>query len=125
MSTLGVDNITPSAGGTAFSTRGVAKAWVNFDGTGTVAVRDSMNVSSLTDNGTGDYSANFTNAFAAADYVAFTGNGDSSTGGDVYCTIALWPNCTTALLRATAYTGAFATAVDSNYGNYCAHGDLA
>jgi hypothetical protein len=45
-----------------------AKAWVNFNGTGTVAIRGSGNVSSLTDNGTGDYTVNFSNAFGAADY---------------------------------------------------------
>lgn len=40
---------------------GSARAWVNFDGTGTVAIRASYNVSSITDNGTGDYNINFTN----------------------------------------------------------------
>jgi hypothetical protein len=45
-----------------------AKAWVNFNGTGTVAIRQSGNVSSITDNGTGDYTINFSNAFGAADY---------------------------------------------------------
>ena len=42
------------------------KAWVNFNGTGTVAIRGSYNVSSITDNGTGDYSINFTNALPDA-----------------------------------------------------------
>ena len=70
MSTIRVDNFGPSAGGTTYSARGIAKAWVNFDGTGTIAARDSENVSSLTDNGTGLYSVNLTNAFAANDYVA-------------------------------------------------------
>jgi hypothetical protein len=37
------------------------KAWVNFDGTGTVDLRDSYNVSSITDHGTGDYRANYSN----------------------------------------------------------------
>ena len=45
-----------------------AKAWVNFNGTGTVAIRASGNVSSITDNGTGDYTVNFTTAFADANY---------------------------------------------------------
>ena len=45
-----------------------AKAWVNFDGTGTVAIRDSFNVSSITDNGTGDYTVNFTNAMSDGNY---------------------------------------------------------
>ena len=44
------------------------KAWVNFDGTGTPAIRASFNVSSITDNGTGDYTVNFTTALADANY---------------------------------------------------------
>ena len=47
---------------------GLAKAWVNFNGTGTVAIRASFNVSSITDNGTGDYTVNFTTAMADANY---------------------------------------------------------
>jgi hypothetical protein len=49
---------------------GSAKAWVNFNGTGTVAIRASFNVSSITDNGTGDYTVNFTNAMTDANYAA-------------------------------------------------------
>jgi hypothetical protein len=45
-----------------------ARAWVNFDGTGTVAIRASGNVSSITDNGTGDYTVNFTTAMTDANY---------------------------------------------------------
>lgn len=48
--------------------QGSAKAWVNFNGTGTVAIRASYNVSSITDNGTGDYTINFTNALSDANY---------------------------------------------------------
>jgi hypothetical protein len=46
------------------------KAWVNFNGTGTVAIRASFNVSSITDNNTGDYTVNFTNAMTDANYCA-------------------------------------------------------
>ena len=46
----------------------VCQAWVNFNGTGTVAIRDSYNVSSITDNGTGSYTVNFTNAMADTNY---------------------------------------------------------
>lgn len=45
-----------------------AKAWVNFNGTGTVAIRASGNVSSITDNGNGDYTVNFTTAMVDANY---------------------------------------------------------
>ena len=44
------------------------RAWVNFNGTGTVAIRDSANVSSITDNGVGDYTVNFTTAMVDANY---------------------------------------------------------
>ncbi len=45
-----------------------ALAWVNFNGTGTVAIRSSYNVSSITDNGTGDYTVNFATALSDANY---------------------------------------------------------
>ncbi len=45
-----------------------ARAWVNFNGTGTVAIRSSGNVSSITDNNTGDYTVNFTTAMPDANY---------------------------------------------------------
>lgn len=44
------------------------RAWVNFNGTGTVAIRASGNVSSITDNGTGDYTVNFTTAISDVNY---------------------------------------------------------
>jgi hypothetical protein len=59
-----------------------AKVWVNFNGTGTVAIRGSFNVTSITDNGTGDYVVNFTNSLADTNYVVATCmncNTDSAT----------------------------------------------
>ena len=49
---------------------GLCKAWVNFNGTGTVAIRGAFNVSSIQDNGTGDYTVNFTTAMPDANYSA-------------------------------------------------------
>jgi hypothetical protein len=46
----------------------VSAAWVNFDGTGTIAIRDEFNVTSLTDNGTGDYTINFTTVLGNTTY---------------------------------------------------------
>jgi hypothetical protein len=56
------------------------RAWVNFNGTGTVAIRASGNVTSITDNGTGDYTVNFTTALADANYsvVGVTGGWGSA-----------------------------------------------
>ena len=53
--------------------QGLAKAWVNFNGTGTIASRDSFNLSSLTDNGTGDTTVTISNAFANADFSTLCG----------------------------------------------------
>jgi hypothetical protein len=59
------------------------RAWVNFNGTGTVAIRASGNVSSITDNGTGDYTVNFITAMPDANYVMAGSGEDSDSGGDV------------------------------------------
>jgi hypothetical protein len=65
----------------------LCRAWVNFDGTGTVAIRASGNVSSITDNETGDYTVNFTTAMPDANYsVCLSGRFDpgfSSAGKDI------------------------------------------
>jgi hypothetical protein len=56
----------------------VCKAWVNFNGTNTVAIRDSYNVSSITDVGTGNYDVNFTNNMANVNYSAVGQAGGTS-----------------------------------------------
>jgi hypothetical protein len=56
------------------------RAWVNFNGTGTVAIRASGNVSSITDGGTGAYTVNFTNAMPDASYAAVIDSGTGSAG---------------------------------------------
>lgn len=61
--------LAPGAGGAT------CRAWVNFNGTGTVAIRAAFNVSSITDNGTPDYTVNFTTAMPDANYSV---NGGSS-----------------------------------------------
>ena len=68
MSTLTVTSIKKTGETASRDVSGVAAAWVNFNGTGTVAIRDSGNVSSITDNGTGDYTTNFSASLASADY---------------------------------------------------------
>ncbi len=55
------------------------RAWVNFNGTGTVAISASGNVSSITDNGTGDYTVNFTTALSDANYSAVFGTTGQAT----------------------------------------------
>jgi hypothetical protein len=72
MSTAKFDTLSNLAGTqsvpVATVAQGVARAWVNFNGTGTVAIRASFNVTSITDSGAGDYTLNFTNAMVDANY---------------------------------------------------------
>jgi hypothetical protein len=68
------------------------RAWVNFNGTGTVAIREDGNVTSITDNGTGDYTINFTTTLPDANYcanlsVAETSGGAAAVSG-IYATSA-------------------------------------
>jgi len=75
------------------------RAWVNFNGTGTVAIRASGNVSSITDNGVGDYTVNFTIAMPDVNYSALCTIGLLSDGaqanhfgniaGNIYTTSAI------------------------------------
>ena len=85
MSTIKTETLsTPSNATVPVDTvvNGTAKAWVNFNGTGTVAIRRAFNVSSITDNGTGDYTVNFTTAMTDANYaVTATGNIASNNAG--------------------------------------------
>ena len=71
-SELRVTTIANNAGtesvDTTYVINGSAKAWVNFNGTGTVAIRDSVNVASLTDGGTGTYSYTVSNSCANTNF---------------------------------------------------------
>ena len=81
MSTLKVATIQDTSGNNSSTPeqvfQGRAKAWVNFNGSGTVSIRDSFNVSSVTDNNQGDFSVNFTTAMANANYAASLATGDT------------------------------------------------
>jgi hypothetical protein len=103
------------AGGTQIGT--LCRAWVNFNGTGTVAIRASFNVSSITDNGTGNYTVNFTTAMPDANYeVSASASPDAGTNS-IVCNIfsstgtAYSAPSTSAFLIGT-YTRSAGTAAD-------------
>ena len=85
------------------------RAWVNFNGSGTVAIRDSANVSSITDNGVGDYTVNFTTAMVDANYSVVgsgQGNGDFNRGaGAIFDLPKLGTTPTTSAIRFTTGVG--------------------
>jgi len=88
-----------------------ARAWVNFNGTGTVAINGNGNVSSITDNGTGDYTVNFTTAMSDTNYSVVATKQNTAT--NVSSGIAeITANRTTSSVRITTFENANST--DSN-----------
>lgn len=83
--TFGTASLAEPSGGAPLY---MARAWVNFNGTGTVAIRAAGNVSSITDNGIGDYTVNFTTAMADANY-SLLGSANSSSLGSYATTVML------------------------------------
>lgn len=85
MSTLKLDTLSNKAGTASVPSdtivSGTAKAWVNFNGTGTVAINRAFNVSTITDNGTGNYTVNFTTAMVDANYATVLGGNRNSANG--------------------------------------------
>jgi hypothetical protein len=83
MSTVKVDTIKTTGNVEVYT----CKAWVNFDGTQTAAsmIRASGNVNSITDNGTGDYTVNFTTALVDANYqISMSSVGFSNTNNSIH-----------------------------------------
>ena len=78
MSTITVTNIKATGETASRPVSGVAAAWVNFNGTGTIATRDSNNVSSLTDTSTGEYEINLTNSLTDTNFAT----SNASAGGN-------------------------------------------
>jgi hypothetical protein len=79
----GVMTVVGEGGSTTTSLQqGLAKCFCNFNGTSTVAIADSNNIGSLTDNGTGDYHINLTNAHSNTNYSVSLVSGDYHCGHD-------------------------------------------
>jgi hypothetical protein len=104
----GVANTPPTiqdSGGTQIGT--FCRAWVNFNGTGTVAIRASFNVSSITDNGAGDYTVNFTNAMPDVNYAVTGMSRSTSSSGYIIYGNATSGNATGSVRISTSSTSAF------------------
>ena len=122
------DITVTSEGGAATQSlqQGLAKSWLNFNGTGTIATRDSLNVSGLVDNGTGDYSITYSSAPANANYCVTSSSGQAErplrTGSDKSAS-----NITTSLVRLQQHYGTSGVALGEDVGFVAAsiNGDLA
>lgn len=99
-----------------------AKAWVSFNGTGTIAIAASFNVTSLTDNGTGSYTVNLTTSFSGAAYSVVASCNEPSGNGHT---------CNIPGVAGSISSGGFSiltklhdnTAADTNMVNAVAYGD--
>jgi len=99
MSEIRVTTLKDTSGGNSSTTAqinsGRVKAWVQFNGQGTVAIRDSFNVNSMTDDGTGVFRANFASALTDINYIG-TGSAGSDTTINGNYELITWPNTSSA-----------------------------
>lgn len=113
---------------TTYVVNGSAKLWVNFNGTGTPSVSSSLNVGSLTDDGTGIYRVNATSAFDSANHCPSGSNiNDSSTAnrGSVTLSASGSAASTSSAIAIAAYASSSSSYIDFTDVNLQVMGDLA
>ena len=123
---LKADTLTHSTAGslaTNFFVEGSAKVWLSYKGTSTNSIYDSFNVSSVSDDATGEYTPTFSSAFNGAnDYaIACFAQGDSGGGGRIMSGMGT-PTTTT---RQVETNNSGNADVDCSHVQLCIHGDLA
>ena len=124
-SQLNVDTIADKAGSgpVGLTKQHAAKVWVNY--TSSTTIRDSFGISNLVDDGTGDYTANFSVTFANDDFAVTTGGANGSASATAYC-LSIFDYSTTSVEMQTFSVVASSVArADRSLNNLSAHGDLA
>ena len=132
MSTLKADTIQSTGGSaTTLTNQTAAKSFVYLNGTGTPAVRNSksLNISSVTDTNTGQYSSTLTNNHDSADYGVSGGNsGDYSTANRASVTICATGSTTantSSTYRYATWSASASNYLDTTHIGVITHGDLA
>tara|TARA_R100000654_G_scaffold21198_1_gene42760 strand:- start:11 stop:424 length:414 start_codon:yes stop_codon:yes gene_type:complete len=128
-----LEHSTAGSVDTQFVVNGSAKAWINFNGAGTVASRDSLNISSLTDSAAGDYTISFSNSLVNTNYSFLTCSSDDATSSGVTTGYAygVWKVGTNASVYSTGSMrfqigySSNQTLYDQKFANANVHGDLA
>ena len=126
MSTLKADTIQSTGGGAATLTKqSAAKLFVNFNGTGTIAIRSTLNVSTITDNGTGDYRLNYATNFSDINY-ALSHSQKNGTTGRTFLNAGgtNQTDPTTSNSEIMSYNEGSTAYIDPNFVYATAHGDL-
>lgn len=129
MSTVKVDTLVASDGSSpvTLTKQSAAKAWNHFDGTGTVAIDNSFNVSSLIDSSTGQYASSFTNNMSSTQY---PNTGHSRHDGGVNALFSTsnkdnYPPITSSCGIDSFSSDGNQTGTDSDQMSQLIHGDLA
>lgn len=124
MSTITVTNIKATGETASRAVSGIAAAWVNFNGSGTIATRDSNNVSSLTDDATGRYTVNISNNMANDDFAALNYTSGSTASSQTAFNNSFLGGNGNAVgsFKMSAYSSTFE---DSDVVMAIVHGDLA
>ena len=120
MSTVKANDLTNVTGGipTVKSQQLIPTAWVNFNGTGTVAIRDSEGVSSITDITTGRYYVNFATNMANTNYATLLTNNDQYYGGVAYIHSATGDATTSRIYLRSKGNGNSSEAIDYDAATY-------
>ena len=121
------DQIQHSTAGsldTSYVVNGSAKAWVNLNGSGTIAIRDSLNHSSATDSATGKYVFNFANSFGNTSYVSSGLNNQVSPSGNYNRYASLNGALSASSLNCWSVRGDTAAIEDTQSLQVASHGDL-
>ena len=129
MSTLKVNTIQNTSAAHSSTpeeiAQGRAKAWVTFNGTGTAAIRDSFNISSITDNSTGNFTINITTAMANVNY-SVTGGIGTTTGNNCFLFVLTEQNTaksTTVFRINTLGSNTYILSTDPEHCYIAIHGD--
>lgn len=126
MSTLRANTISDAAGTGPVTLTGqrAAKVWSKFNGTGTLTINDSFNVTSVTDGGTGDYDPQYTNNMATADYCSQVNSSINATGTTSRGNTSESRDYAVGSIQLWAMDAA-GTPTDAAVVNHVVHGDLA
>ena len=120
-----LEHSTAGSIATNYVVEGSSKSWVNFNGTGTVAIRDSLNTSSISDRGTGQYTVNNSASFGNTNFAFMTTAGHDNASGTA-CNFDPW-EFTTSATKANSFqeTGSTTVRNDRNFLYASFMGDLA
>jgi len=120
-----IEHSTAGSLDTSYVVNGSSKSWVNFNGTSTVAIRGSLNTSSITDRGTGQYTVNNSASFNNTNFAFMTTAGHDNASGTA-CNFDPW-EFTTSATKANSFqeTGSNTVRNDRNFLFASFMGDLA